>query len=137
MNKLLTLSLAGALLLGIPAAIADDGEIHPTLEVTDWFQNWEYLQFTVDNPGDSLEEGVVVIWFYDDGNLTGWGLPVEVPTDCVVHYGLRLPEGGPIVGSPGVYKTPPDSITDAPDPVMQKVEPREDEDGGGKGGSGT
>jgi hypothetical protein len=130
MKTLQTLAVGCALLLLVVAVTwADDGELHDVLTVSDWTQNWENLAISVENPGSLPEDGVVVFWFYDDGNLTGWGAPVNVPADSVLHFGLRLHDGGPIVIGPIVYKNPPDSITDAPEPIMQTVEPL---DGGGK-----
>jgi hypothetical protein len=124
MNRMLTLALGCALVL-VPGtqSIAEDGQIHPVLTVQEWTQDWEDLTVTVENLGDSFEQGVLVVWFYDSGEPTGWGVPMTVPPYSLVTVGLRLTDGGAILGPPLMYSDEPTGITDAADPVMLEVEP--------------
>jgi len=124
MKKILVLSVGAALVL-LAAASARGEELvrHPVLEISEWTQNWENLSITVRNPGKSTEQGSIVVLFYEDGNLTGWKAPVELPAQCVMSLGLRLSDGGSIVGIPEVVIGEPHSITDAPDPVMREPLP--------------
>lgn len=135
MKKNVVVAFGSALVLLAWAGVQSQDLVpHPVLQVTEWTQDWEDLTITVQNPGKSLEQGSVVVYFYDDGNLTAWKTAVEVPAQSRLTYGLRLSNGGPIVGTPEPVVGDPNSVTDAPDPVMRDPEAI---DGSDKNGDGS
>ena len=135
MKNVVVVAFGSALVLLAWASVQSrDLVTHPVLQVSEWTQDWEDLTITVQNPGKSPEQGSVVVYFYDDGNLTAWKTAVEVPAESERTYGLRLSNGGSIVGSPEPVVGDPNSVTDAPDPVMHDPEPI---DGGDKNEDGS
>lgn len=122
----------GFTLLLLAGAGAQGGDLvpHPVLIVSEWSQDWEDVSITVENPGSSTEQGSLVVFFYEDGNLTAWKVPITLPAGGSVGVGLRLSDGGILAANPEMFKGDPGSITDAPDPVMRHpVQPPEDDEG--------
>ena len=95
--------------------------LHPVLTVSQYSESWNEVEVVIDNPSSQSEDGYLVVYFTHMGVAQAYGFLVTVPAQTQKTLDIDLMMNVNVTNVEVYTGGFPDGVTEAPDPVLQRV----------------